>query len=93
MPLAPSSPERSPSPQAFSTDPEKKDNPDEKSDGRSLDRSENGVGPVPVGGPLTIDALRAEVESDISTSGHDSTYDRMLCLERRQFVRLSGQCY
>ncbi|ODM18872.1 hypothetical protein SI65_05489 [Aspergillus cristatus] len=77
VPLAPSSPERSPSPpQAFSTDPEKKPNPDEKSDGRSLDRSENGVGPVPVGGPLTIDALRAEVESDISASGHNSTYDR-----------------
>lgn len=78
MPLAPSSPERSPSPpQSISADPEKKPHPDEKSDDRSLDRSENGVSPVRAGGSLTIEALRAEVESDISASGHDSTYDRM----------------
>lgn len=46
----------------------------------SLDRAslqENGAtGPNP-GTTLTLEALRAEVEADISTSGHDSAYDRM----------------
>lgn len=38
---------------------------------------EKGVdGPRP-GSTLTLEALRAEVESDIAASGHDSVYDRM----------------
>jgi hypothetical protein len=55
-------------------------NSDEKAD-KSLDRapsSENGsAGSLGESSHLTLEALRAEVESDISTSGHDSAYDRM----------------
>jgi hypothetical protein len=55
-------------------------NSDEKAD-KSLDRapsSENGsAGSLAEASYLTLEALRAEVESDISTSGHDSAYDRM----------------
>lgn len=55
-------------------------NADEKAD-KSLDRapsSENGsAGSLREATHLTLEALRAEVESDISTSGHDSVYDRM----------------
>lgn len=55
-------------------------NSDEKTD-KSLDRapsSENGsAGSVGEASHLTLEALRAEVETDISTSGHDSVYDRM----------------
>lgn len=47
---------------------------------KSLDRapsSENGsAGSLGESSHLTLEALRAEVESDISTSGHDSAYDR-----------------
>jgi hypothetical protein len=39
---------------------------------------ENGTA-GPVGsGPLTMEALRAEVEADIGASGHNTVYDRML---------------
>lgn len=48
---------------------------------KSLDRapsSENGsAGSLGESSHLTLETLRAEVESDISTSGHDSAYDRM----------------
>ena len=81
MPLA-NAPERAPSPLQSDTEikpnnPDEKPNekPDEKSLDRS-DRSENGVGPVP-SGPLTIEGLKAEVEADVTASGHDSAYDRM----------------
>lgn len=54
-------------------------NSDEKAK-KSLDRapsSENGsAGSLGESSHLTLEALRAEVESDISTSGHDSAYDR-----------------
>ncbi|KAJ5389978.1 uncharacterized protein N7496_001046 [Penicillium cataractarum] len=54
-------------------------NADEKAD-KSLDRapsSENGsAGSLREATHLTLEALRAEVESDMSTSGHDSVYDR-----------------
>lgn len=52
---------------------------DEK-DNKSLDRassSENGSAPsLGETSHLTLEALRAEVEADISTSGQDSAYDR-----------------
>lgn len=48
---------------------------------KNLDRSpseENGsAGSLPETSHLTIEALRAEVESDVAASGHDSAYDRM----------------
>lgn len=68
-----SSPSPSPSPV------EKKIGTDEKADDRSLDQaaSEKGIGPVPEYTQLTLEALRAEVENDVATSGHDSAYDRM----------------
>jgi hypothetical protein len=46
----------------------------------SLDRAslqENGTSGVHTGTTLTLEALRAEVESDIAASGHDTVYDRM----------------
>lgn len=46
----------------------------------SLDRAssqEKGTISKPSHGPLTLEALRAEVESDISVSGYDTAYDRM----------------
>jgi hypothetical protein len=55
-------------------------NADEKAK-KSLDlasSSENGsAGSLREATHLTLEALRAEVESDISTSGQDSVYDRM----------------
>jgi hypothetical protein len=66
----------------------KSTNTDEKAR-KSLDRapsSENGsAGSLGESSHLTLEALRAEVESDISTSGHDSLYDRM-CHCPSQFV-------
>ncbi|KAI9369135.1 major facilitator superfamily domain-containing protein [Aspergillus egyptiacus] len=64
-----------------SPDPEKKVGAaDEKTDNASLDRSssaENGVGSIQSQeGHLTLEILRAEVENDVSTTGHDSVYDR-----------------
>lgn len=46
----------------------------------SLDRAssqENGTSGIHDGTTLTLEALRAEVESDIAASGHDTVYDRM----------------
>lgn len=47
----------------------------------SLDKAssqEKGVGgPRAVGSTLSLETLRAEVESDIAASGHDTVYDRM----------------
>jgi hypothetical protein len=62
---------------------EKKAIPDDK----SLDRassSENGAasGSLPETSHLTIEILRAEVEAEVATSGHDSVYDRMCILFR-----------
>lgn len=39
---------------------------------------EKGIGSVPQCSSLTLEALRAEVESDIATSGLDTAYDRTL---------------
>lgn len=65
-----------------STDPnaEKKPNADSDSNAQSLTKApsqENGVSVVPEYGVLTLEALRAEVESAVAASGHDSVYDRM----------------
>ena len=52
----------------------------EKESNQGLDSSsssENGAAGTNDSTHLTLEALRAEVESDISTSGHDSAYDRM----------------
>lgn len=46
----------------------------------SLDRAslqEKGTSGAHAGTTLTLEALRAEVESDIAASGHDTVYDRM----------------
>lgn len=56
-------------------------------DDKSLDRassSENGAasGSQPETSHLTIEALRAEVEADAASAGHDSAYDRMCLLSR-----------
>jgi hypothetical protein len=45
-----------------------------------LDRSssqEKGTAGSYSGGPLTLEALRVEVEADIGASGHNTVYDRM----------------
>jgi hypothetical protein len=53
----------------------------DKEDNNSLDRapsSENGAaGTHKHSTHLTLEALRAEIEADISTATHDSAYDRM----------------
>lgn len=58
-----------------------KPNPDEKTedqtDQQSLDRSETGLGHVPTSGPLTLEALKAEVEADLTPVALESAYDRM----------------
>ncbi|KAH8423181.1 putative sugar transporter [Aspergillus melleus] len=76
IPLANAPSRSSPSPSPSPVD--KKLGPDEKADDRSFDHaaSEKGIGPVPEYTHLTLEALRAEVESDIAASGHDSAYDR-----------------
>lgn len=65
---------------ATKADPEKKD--DSSTDGpKILDRapsSENGSAhSLPEASHWTIEALRAEIEAETSSSGHDSVYDRM----------------
>jgi hypothetical protein len=53
---------------------------DDKESSKSLDRapsSENGVaGSHTSATHLTLEALRAEIESDLATASHDSAYDR-----------------
>ena len=60
--------------------PAHKSDRDDEKDNKSLDRassSENGsAGSLGGTSHLTLEALRAEVEADISTSGQDSAYDR-----------------
>jgi hypothetical protein len=64
---------------------EKKGSPKEKPDDSSLDKApsqENGsAASIPERSHLTIESLRAEIESDVAASGHDTAYDRMfLCV-------------
>lgn len=49
--------------------------------------SENGAAGPKGSTPLTLEALRAEIEADVSTSTHDSAYDRMFLLDF-----LTGPC-
>ena len=64
-----------------SAHPQKLSEKDDKESNKSLDRapsSENGVAGSHTGAThLTLEALRAEIESDIATATHDSAYDRM----------------
>lgn len=64
--------------------PQKLSEKDDKESNKSLDRapsSENGVaGSHTSATQLTIEALRAEIEADVSTASHNSTYDRMFFL-------------
>lgn len=57
------------------------DKKDDADANKSLERapsSENGsAGSLPDTSHLTIEILRAEIEAEMSTSGHDSVYDRM----------------
>jgi hypothetical protein len=63
---------------------EKKGSPNVKADDTSLNKApsqENGsAASIPETSHLTIEALRAEIESDVAASGYDSAYDRMFCL-------------
>lgn len=55
-----------------------------------LDRvgsEENGAASNPEYSHQTIEAIRAEVESEISTSGHDTTYDRRFSYLSRSSFR------
>lgn len=59
---------------------------------KSLDRapsSENGASPKH-STTLTLEALRAEVEADIATATHDSSYDRMTSMPVREVVFTSN---
>lgn len=50
----------------------------------SLDRAsvqEKGASALTTGSTLTLEALRAEVEADVVSSGHDTAYDRMFLLD------------
>lgn len=91
VPLA-SAHARSPSPSS-SQDPEKKPNPDEKSDDRTLNKSENGIGTVPQSGPLTVEGLKSEIEADLACSGHDSAYDRMFRSDCRPTASSPPPCH
>jgi hypothetical protein len=63
---------------------EKKHSPNVKPDDSSLDKApsqENGsAASIPERSHLTIEALRAEIESDVAASGLNSAYDRMFLL-------------
>ena len=63
-------------------DAEKKPDADDTSNA-SIDKAssqENGVGAPPPYTSSSMEALRAQVDSEISISGHDSVYDRMCIL-------------
>ncbi|KAE8379032.1 major facilitator superfamily domain-containing protein [Aspergillus bertholletiae] len=49
---------------------------DTESNVNSLDTQEKGAGSAPECSTLTLEALRAEVESSLAAAGHDSVYDR-----------------
>ncbi|GIJ99210.1 hypothetical protein Aspvir_001340 [Aspergillus viridinutans] len=59
---------------------ETKGSPNVKADEHSLDKApsqENGsAASIPERSHLTIEALRAEIESDVAASGHNTAYDR-----------------
>ncbi|GAT28432.1 sugar transporter [Aspergillus luchuensis] len=49
---------------------------DAESNVNSLDSQEKGAASAPESTTLTLEALRAEVDSAVSASGHNSVYDR-----------------
>lgn len=55
---------------------------DAESNVNSLDSQEKGAASAPESTTLTLEALRAEVDSAVSASGHNSVYDRMFLLPR-----------
>lgn len=68
-----------PAPQQSIPNAENEKEPDNDANSNNLTTAssqEKGTGPVPQSGPLTLEALRAEVESDIAASGLDTAYDR-----------------
>ena len=71
-----------PAPKNPTTDPYAEKKSDSEADSNHThDRAssqEKGVAssPPPPYSELTLDALRAEVEADVSSSGHDTAYDR-----------------
>lgn len=87
MPLADAPAAQQPIPNA-----EKEKEPDNEANSNKLttmSSEEKGASPVPQSGSLTLEALRAEVESDIAASGLDTAYDRtfaclVLCSDAEQ---------
>lgn len=79
---------------AKSLDPEKKDD-SSTDDPKILDRApsaENGsTNSLSEASHWTIEALRAEIEAETSSSGHDSVYDRTSPLVRPQFHHRSAR--
>ncbi|PLN85484.1 MFS general substrate transporter [Aspergillus taichungensis] len=71
-----------PAPEKSTTDPYAEKKPDSEADSNHThDRAscqEKGAAssPPPPYSALTLEALRAEVEADVSSSGHDTAYDR-----------------
>ena len=68
-----------PAPAYSDPNAETKPNPDAKANLNRLDSAssqEKGTSPVPPSGVLTLEGLRAEVESAVAASGVDSVYDR-----------------
>lgn len=56
---------------------------------KSLDlasSSENGAAGSQIGSTLTLEALRAEIESDVAIATHDSAYDRMFFSRELYFI-------
>jgi hypothetical protein len=67
----------------------------DKESNQSLDgssSSENGAAGSKDSTHLTLEALRAEVESDVSTSTNDSAYDRMFLPEFHTGPRVATPC-
>jgi hypothetical protein len=54
--------------------------------------SENGAAGSIDSTNLTLEALRAEIEADVSNSTHDSAYDRMFSSDFRIGPRVKASC-
>lgn len=67
------------------TDEKKAELPDANKSLERASSSENGSSGGSVNEPThrTIESLRAEIEADLATSGHDSVYDRMFFSDLR----------
>lgn len=67
------------------TDEKKAELPDANKSLERASSSENGSSGGSVNEPThrTIESLRAEIEADLATSGHDSVYDRMFYSDLR----------